>query len=206
MSFEPFTVVTGRAAALLLPNIDTDVIIRVERMTSTGPAELAPYAFEALHGPEFVLSTPAQVLLAGENFGCGSSREPAVWALQGLGVRCVLAPSFGDIFQVNCQQNGVLAIALPGHQIAQLAAAAADAGESATVDLPAQQVTVGAVTVAFHVPPLLKAGLLAGMDDLELSLQYSHDVTAWEEQDRTARPWAWLPNTPHPNHSAAASP
>ncbi len=105
----PFTAVTGPAVPLMRPNVDTDVIIRIERLTTLGKTELGPYAFEALRrrpdgseDADCVLNAPrfqgAPVLLAAENFGCGSSREGAVWALQGIGVRCVIAPSYGDIF------------------------------------------------------------------------------------------------------------
>ena len=117
MKLQPFTVVTGAAPYLATTNVDTDLIIRIERFTALDPDELGPYTFELLRhlhngeeDPAFVLNQPefrsAPILLAGENFGCGSSREAAVWALQGMGVRCVIAPSFGDIFYSNCFQNG----------------------------------------------------------------------------------------------------
>ena len=135
MSREPLQTLVGTAAPFLRPNVDTDVIIRVDRMVSMDPADLAPYAFEALRfdaagdeDTECIFNQKpfrgAPILLAGPNFGCGSSREPAVWALQGMGVRCVVAPSFGDIFEANCHQNGLLPITLPEDQMHELAAVA----------------------------------------------------------------------------------
>src|SRR5919205_1213678 len=121
---QPFTKVGGPAAPLLRANVDTDLIIRIERLVGTRREELGPFAFEALRrradgseDPDFVLNRPeyrgAPILLAGPNFGCGSSREGAVWALMGAGIRCVIAPSFGDIFFSNCFQNGLLPVVLP---------------------------------------------------------------------------------------------
>ena len=115
----PFTQVSGPAAPLMAANVDTDVIIRIERLSDIARGELGPYAFEAwrydaegAEKPEFVLNQPdwrgAPILLAGPNFGCGSSREGAVWALNGMGVRAVIAPSFGDIHYNNCIKNGII--------------------------------------------------------------------------------------------------
>ena len=195
MSFPPLRVVTGPAVPLLLPHVDTDVIIRVDRMTSTTPADLAPWAFETLRyrdgrpDPGCVLnSVHGPILLAGENFGCGSSREPAVWALQGLGFRCVIAPSFGDIFRLNCQQNGVLAVALPAADIA-----AAAGGGPVTVDLERRQVRAGGRVWDFDFPAVQQRCLLEGVDDLELILRELPAIEAWRERDRQRRPWAWQP-------------
>src|SRR5213595_651212 len=131
-----FTTVSGPIVAVMRANIDTDVIIRVEWL-SMPREQLGPYAFEALRylpdgsdDPEFMPNRlpfrGAPVLLAGANFGCGSSRETAVWALQAMGIRCVIAPSFGDIFSNNCFQNGVLPIGLAQAQIDALEARAAN--------------------------------------------------------------------------------
>jgi 3-isopropylmalate/(R)-2-methylmalate dehydratase small subunit len=127
---KPFVTVTGVAAPLLQANIDTDVIIRIERLT--GRADLGHYALEAMRylpdgspNPNCVLNEPrfgnAPILLAGRNFGCGSSREGAVTALMAMGVRCVIAPSFGDIFHANCFRNGFLPVELPESAIEKLA-------------------------------------------------------------------------------------
>jgi 3-isopropylmalate/(R)-2-methylmalate dehydratase small subunit len=202
VSFEPVTRITGVAAPLLRANVDTDVIIRIDRLTTNRPSELAPYAFEALRyradgseEPSFILNRApfrgAPILVAGPNFGCGSSREPAVWALMGLGIRCVIAPSFGDIFQGNCFQNGVLPVELPEADVDALAVAA-ESGEPVTVDLREQRVTTSSRSWSFALPALRKQSLLEGLDDLDLALQDLPLVLAWEERDRQARPWAWL--------------
>jgi 3-isopropylmalate/(R)-2-methylmalate dehydratase small subunit len=198
----PFTTVSGPAAPLMRDNVDTDVIIRIERLTNLQRDQLGPYALEALRfradgseDPAFVLNQPAfrsaPILLAGSNFGCGSSREGAVWALMGMGVRCVVAPSFGDIFFNNCFQNGMLPIQLPLPVVERLAAAAAG-GAPFTVDL--HQCVVrgpdGNVT-SFTVDPLRREGLLKGLDDIGLTLQSDATVRAWQREDRLRRPWAW---------------
>jgi 3-isopropylmalate/(R)-2-methylmalate dehydratase small subunit len=198
---EPFTRVSGRAIPLLLPNIDTDIIIRVERMTSVDAAVLAPWAFEALRYrpdgsvvPDFVLNDDryrqAPILLAGENFGCGSSREPAVWAIQGLGVRCIVAPSFGDIFFSNCFTNGLLCVLLDAAAVGVLAQCAAD-GREISVDLPAQRVSAPDGSWTFNVGSMQKSMLLEGMDEMELALRRLSETDKWEGTDRVTRPWAW---------------
>ncbi len=133
------SVIQGVGAALLQPNIDTDVIIRVERLMAFQRGELGRYCFEALRyegkdlreNPDFVLNGPrargTSILLTGENFGCGSSREMAVWALMDLGIRCIISPSFGDIFFTNCLQNGLLPVVLPAADIQRLASDLAQA-------------------------------------------------------------------------------
>ncbi len=201
MTAPPLTTVTGVAAPLLRPNLDTDVIIRVERMVSTSPADLAPFAFEAIRyqadgseNPEFVLNQEpfrgATILVGGPNFGCGSSREPAVWAIVGLGIRCIVAPSFGDIFQANCHQNGVLPIVLDEAAVDELADSAAT-GTPVTVDLAAQQVRAADRTWCFAIGPTQKLALLEGLDDLDLALRDIDSIRAWEQADRANRPWAW---------------
>ncbi|MDO8769759.1 MAG: 3-isopropylmalate dehydratase small subunit [Burkholderiaceae bacterium] len=203
----PFTVVTGAAAHLPRANVDTDVIIRIERLTALPKEQLGAYAFEALRyledgsdNPDFVLNQPifrnAPILLAGDNFGCGSSREGAVTALKGLGLRCVIAPSFGDIFFSNCFQNGVLPIRLSAPEVNALAAACAR-GEPLTVDLERQTIrtAAGAETV-FSVDPLRREGLLHGLDDIDLTLKDDALIDAWQQADRQRRPWAWPVGAP----------
>ena len=188
---QPFTVVTGAAPYLPRANIDTDVIIRIERLTSLAKEDLGPYAMEALRylpdgsdDLDFILNQPAfrgaPILLAGDNFGCGSSREGAVWALQGIGVRCVIAPSFGDIFYSNCFQNGVLPIRLSATEVEALAAACAD-GAPLTVDLERRTLIApyGAQT-PFTVDPLRREGLLHGLDDIGLTLKDDTLIRAWQ--------------------------
>lgn len=204
MSIPPFTVISGAAPYLPRANIDTDVIIRIERLTSLPKEQLGAYAMEALRyradgsdDPDFILNRPifrgAPILLAGDNFGCGSSREGAVWALQGIGVRCVIAPSFGDIFHGNCFQNGVLPIRLPAREVGALAAACAD-GAPLTVDLERRTLTApsGAQT-AFTIDPLRREALLLGLDDIGLTLRDEALIRAWQQADRAHRPWAWPP-------------
>ncbi len=200
---QPFTVLTGPAAPFLAANIDTDVIIRIERMVSGDRATLGRYAFEALRyrpdgsdAPAFVLTAPrfrgAPILLGGSNFGCGSSREAAVWALLGMGLRCVIAESFGDIFTANCFQNGLLPVRLPEAKVLQLAEAAA-AGAPLTVDLVAQTVTSPAGVLRFDIDPTRRAAMLEGLDDIGRTLKQMSRVRAWQAADRVRRPWIWSP-------------
>ncbi len=203
----PFTIVAGAAAHLPRANVDTDVIIRIERLTTLPNEALGAYAFEALRyredgsdDPDFIFNQPAfrgaPFLLAGENFGCGSSREGAVTALQGLGLRCVIAPSFGDIFFGNCFQNGMLPIRLPAAQVDALAAACAH-GEPLTVDLERQTIhTAGGAETAFTIDPLRREGLLHGLDEIGLTLKDKALITAWQQSDHARRPWAWPVGAP----------
>lgn len=190
---QAFTIVTGPAAALLRRDIDTDVIIRIERLTQLPRDQLGPYALEALRGPDFVLDQPrfrgAPILIAGANFGCGSSREGAVWALQGAGIRAIIAPSFGDIFFSNCCQNGVLPVVLTEAAIVDLANQAAEAAP-VTVDLTADQVVAPDGTVhPFTIDRVRREALLAGVDELGLTLQRLAEITQWQARDAVRRPW-----------------
>jgi 3-isopropylmalate/(R)-2-methylmalate dehydratase small subunit len=201
MTTVPIGTIAGAAIPLLRPNVDTDVIIRVDRMVSTNPADLAPYAFEALRyhvdgtiDPSCPLNDPrfrgAPILIAGANFGCGSSREPAVWAIAGLGIGCIVAPSFGDIFRANCFQNGVLPIILDEGDVAALAANATD-GARVVIDLPAQTITSLDDTWQFAIGQLQKTALVEGLDDLDLSIRYRDAIRNWESRDTVSRPWVW---------------
>lgn len=202
---EKFTTVTGPAAPMLRANVDTDVIIPIQRLVGSGRTGLGPYAFERLRylkdgseNPDFVLNRPqyrdAPILLAGANFGCGSSREGAVWALMGMGFRAVLAPSFGDIFYNNCFQNGMLPVVLPEAAIAQIAAET-EAGQGArhtTVDLARQRVvTPDGHEIPFTVDARKREALLEGLDDIALTLRLKDRIEAWQKADRLARAWAW---------------
>ncbi len=196
---EPFTSITGIAAPLLRANIDTDMIIPIQHLVGTGREGLGAHAFERFRGtPGWPLDRPAfrgaPILLAGENFGCGSSREGAVWALQGLGVRCVIAPSFGDIFFNNCFQNGVLPLRLPPDAVRRIAAEteAAPGNARTTVDLARQVVvTPSGQAIPFDVDARRKAALLEGLDEIALTLKRAGEIAAWQARDRAARPWAW---------------
>lgn len=198
---ETFTEVRGIAAPLLQPNVDTDVIIRVERCVRTPKEELGRYAFEALRlrpdgseDPQFVLNRDpwrsAKILVCGENFGCGSSREMAVWAIAGMGVRCVIAPSFGEIFHGNCFQNGLLAIRLEPQTVERLARRAADPGTATfTVDLERQLINED---TAFEIDPLQRKALLEGLDAIGLTLSRESEIAAFQAADRALRPWVYF--------------
>lgn len=202
---EKFTTVSGPAAPMLTPNVDTDVIIPIQRLVSSDRTGLGPHAFERLRynkdgsdNPDFVLNRPqyrgSPILLAGPNFGCGSSREGAVWALMGMGFRAVLAPSFGDIFHNNCFQNGMLPIALPEDVIHRIAAEteAAQGARHTTVDLARQVVvTPEGAEIPFTIDARKRDALLEGLDDIALTLRLKQNITAWQAADRAARPWAW---------------
>jgi 3-isopropylmalate/(R)-2-methylmalate dehydratase small subunit len=198
---QAFAVVSGKAAPLLMPNIDTDTIVRVE-VISRSPEELAPYAFEALRylpdgteNPDFVLNQPpfrgAPILLGGPNFGCGSSRERAVWSLLGIGVRCIIAPSFGEIFFANCFRNGLLPLVLNEVAVGKLASQAQD-GASFTVDLTARTLSTSlGARLEFEVDEMRRQCLLQGLDEIEMTLGDASLIDAWQAGDRAARPWVW---------------
>ena len=204
-----FETLTSVAAPYPFANVDTDRIIRIERCARTPRAEMGHWAFELerfnADGSEndaFVLNRPpfkgAGILVADENFGCGSSREMAVWALAGMGIRCVIAPSFGDIFFGNCFQNGVLPIRLPADFIARLhgklaeATAETPARATLTVDLHQQQIaTPWGETIAFDVEPLRREALLEGLDPIGITLKRSVAIDDFQAKQRVARPWIW---------------
>ena len=195
----PFTVVTGPAAPFLQANIDTDVIIRIERLT--GGADLAHYAFEALRylpdgspNPDCVFNdqrfAKAPILLTGRNFGCGSSREGAVTALMAMGLRCIIAPSFGDIFFANCFRNGLLPIVLSEDAVKKLAAQSR-IGDF-IVDLEAQLLRApSGEAISFPIDALQRVGLLEGLDEIGLTLKDDNEIAAWQTVDRANRPWVW---------------
>jgi 3-isopropylmalate/(R)-2-methylmalate dehydratase small subunit len=201
---EPFLTLQGPAAPLMRDNVDTDVIIRIERLNSVAPEGLGDHALEALRllpdgseDPSCVLNRApfrrAPILLAGRNFGCGSSREGAVWALRARGVRCVIAESFGDIFQNNCFQNGVLPVVLPRAALEQLAAQAVT-GLPFVVDLEAMRITLpDGSHQAFEVDAMRRQGLLTGLDEVTRTLRSKAAIDDWQMRDRRAHPWLWEP-------------
>ena len=201
---EKFTTLQSVAAPLPIANINTDVVIRIERMSKHGRGELGPWALEALRlrpdgseDPEFILNRPgyrgARILLAGANFGCGSSREMAVWALEEIGIRCIIAPSFGDIFFGNCLQNGVLAIRLPASTVEALVERASRGVAEArlTVDLVKQEIRHEGGSVPFEIEPLARESLLQGLDPIGVTLQRESEIAVFEARDRLARPWLY---------------
>ncbi len=202
---QAFTTVSGAAAPLMRDNIDTDVIIRVEKLAGTPRNEMGPWAFETLRynpdgseNPDFVLNQPpfrdAPILLAGANFGCGSSREGAVWALMGMGIRCVIAPSFGDIFLNNCFQNGMLPVRLSQPDVARLAEACAGGNARVTVDLRRRVVVFPhGEEVGFDIEPIRRDAMLEGLDEIGLTLKHTAAIASFQATDRAKRPWVWHP-------------
>jgi 3-isopropylmalate/(R)-2-methylmalate dehydratase small subunit len=201
---EAFDHLDGIAAPLMAQNVDTDVIIPIQRLIDFGPTELAPYAFEAKRyledgsdDPAFMLNNApwrgAPILLAGKNFGCGSSREGAVWALMCIGIRCVIAPSFGGIFYNNCFQNGVLPVILPPETVAALAEIARIQPEAPfSVDLERKVVVPpNGQPIAFEIDEMRRQTLLQGLDDLGVTLQREAEIVAFQARDRKDRPWIY---------------
>ena len=189
---QPFTTLTALAAPFPRENVDTDFIIRIERCTGTPREELGQYAFEmARADPAFVLNQPryreARILVCGAFFGTGSSREMAVWALAGMGIRCLIAPSYGQIFLGNCLQNGVLAITLPPAQVAALMRRAEE-GAPFTVDLERQTING---EVRFEIGARARRMLLDGLDELGLTLALEPKIAAFQAADRARRPWIY---------------
>ena len=201
---DAFTRVTGIAAPLRMSNVDTDMIVPKQFMktiTRTGLAEGLFYnlavAPDGTRIPEFLLNrepfTHAAILIAGENFGCGSSREHAAWALHEFGFRCIIAPSFAEIFRLNVLKNGILPLALEAPVVeALMTSVERDPARTVTVDLEAQTVTDGfGVCRAFTVAASDRARLLAGLDDISWTLQHAAAITEFERGQRVALPWLY---------------
>ena len=182
---KPFRSVTGRAAVLDRNDVDTDQIVPkqfLKRIERTGYGEFLFYDWA--QDPAFELNRPqaarAKILLAGRNFGCGSSREHAVWALQDYGFEVLIAASYADIFVSNCVKVGLVPIVLPAAQVKALMEAAA-AGRELTVDLEAQTIADPAgTTIAFEVDPFQRRCLLEGLDDIARSLEHESEIAAFE--------------------------
>lgn len=205
---EPFTTLEAIAAPLIRDNVDTDAIIPSREMKTVGKTGLADglfagWRYTRIGGREpaadFILNHPdyaqAKILLAGANFGCGSSREHAVWALREYGFRAVLAPSFSPIFLNNCVRNGVLPAVLPADAIAALAAdvALAPTARPVRIDLAAQSVaSAGGKAWSFSLDEEHKAMLLGGLDVIDLSLRQRPAIEAFIVRDKTLRPWVYL--------------
>jgi len=195
----PFTLLTSRAAPLLRDNVDTDTIIPSREMRSTGRAGLrdglfAPWRYsnadQRIANPAFVLNlgefADAQVLAVGANFGCGSSREHAVWALAEWGIRAIIGESFAPIFAQNCLRNGVLLVVLDKAAIHALA------GGAVTIDLGSQTVSGAGTVWSFAIDPEHRAMLLQGLDAIDLTLQSLPAIDGWTAADREYRPWVYL--------------
>ena len=200
---EKFTTLTGVAAPLPIDNIDTDMIIPKQYLKTIKRTGLGAGLFSELRyrddgseNPDFVLNKPqyrtATILVAGDNFGCGSSREHAPWALLDFGVRCVISTSFADIFYNNCFKNGILPIKVSPAELEKLMDdAARGANAVLTIDLEAQEIRGpdGGV-IRFEIDSFRKRCLLEGLDDIGLTLQKADKISAYEGRAAAARPWA----------------
>ena len=208
---QKFSIETGIVIPMDRPNVDTDAIIPKQFLKSIKRSGFGPNLFDEWryldHGepgqdcsqrplnPDFELNQPrykgASILLARENFGCGSSREHAVWALDDFGIRVIIAPSFADIFFNNTSKNGILAITLDEAIIDKLFdAVTANPGYQLRVDLPAQTITLPeGQTIAFAIDGFKKHCLLEGLDDIGLTLQHTADIQAYEEKRKQEAPW-----------------
>ena len=199
---EPFTTLAAPAAAMDFSNIDTDRIVPARFLHNPRSAGYGKFLFhdlrfdgEGREMPDFVLNQPvgrgARILVAAANFGCGSSREAAVWALGGYGIRAVIASSFGDIFLENSLKNGMLTVILPAEELARLRQAVhAHAGANTVVDLDQQTVTGpdGAV-YRFDIDAFKKDCLLRGQDEIGLTLAHEKEIAAFEQRQRIEMPW-----------------
>lgn len=200
---EKFTKLTGIAAPMPLVNIDTDMIIPKQFLKTIARTGLGKnlfdemrYTLDGAEIPDFVLNQPAyrqaEILVAGENFGCGSSREHAPWALLDFGIRCVVSTSFADIFYNNCFKNGILPIVMP-QEVVDVLMADARKGANArqTIDLEAQTVTTSDGQVfPFAVDSHRKHCLINGLDDIGLTLEKAAAIDSFEKRQATLHPWA----------------
>ena len=198
---QPFTELHARAAPLDVANLDTDQIIPKQFLKTVEREGLAKGLFYDMRfeadgqpKPGFVLDDPAfihsQVLIAGDNFGCGSSREHAPWALLDFGIRCVVASSFADIFYNNCFQNGLLPVVLPREQVRALLGEAKGGNHVFSVDLESQTVTApSGRSFRFEIDPGRKEKLLKGLDAIGETLQGAHDIAAYEGRRAIDQPW-----------------
>ncbi len=200
---DKFTTLSGIAAPLPMVNVDTDAIIPKQYLKTIKRTGLKVGLFHELRTDQdgnvtgdFVLDQPAwenaEILIAGENFGCGSSREHAPWALLDFGIRCIIAPSFADIFYNNCFKNGVLPVVLPQDQVDQLMDdARKGANAQLSVDLDAQEITrPDGQKISFEVEPFRRHCLLNGLDDIGLTLQKAAAISDYEARRNPDAPWA----------------
>lgn len=195
---KPVSTITSPAVPLLRDNIDTDTIIPSREMTTTGRTGLADGLFAAwrytdaaarVRDPSFVLNQRdaigTRLLLGGRNFGCGSSREHAVWALVEFGIEAIIAPSFAPIFKANCLRNGLVPIELPEDVVRSLQWA------MVTIDLASQTVSAGERSWHFGIAPEAKQMMLEGLDAIDLTLKARRAIAHWLARDRKARPWIY---------------
>ena len=199
---EKFTTLTGVAAPLPMSNVDTDMIIPKQFLKTIKRTGLGKHLFEDLRRnpqgkdmPAFILNRmpfrEAKILITGANFGCGSSREHAPWALLDFGIRCIIAPSFADIFYNNCFKNGMLPIVMSEREVMLMSGDALKGGEF-TIDLARQRVIrPNGAPVPFPIDEFLKHCLLNGLDDIALTLEKAAAIDAFEAQQKQAQPWLY---------------
>ena len=202
---QPFTTLTAIAAPLPLENIDTDMIIPKQFLKTIKRSGLKEGLFyemrfdeQGVRQDDFVLHrapyTQAQILIALDNFGCGSSREHAPWALLDFGIRCIIAPSFADIFYNNCFKNGILPVRLPKEQVLELMRhAETQPEEKITVDLDLQEIKAGNHFYNFEVESFRKHCLLNGLDDIGLTMQKLPEIDTFEAKQSEGQPWLYKP-------------
>jgi 3-isopropylmalate/(R)-2-methylmalate dehydratase small subunit len=208
---KPFNKLTAVAAPIMRGNIDTDVIIRIERLVGNSVrGTLGKWAFGSLRylpdgseNPAFILNREpyrqAEILVTGPNFGCGSSREGAVWSLQELGIRAIIGSGFGDIFFANCFQNGILPIVVDKGVVEALAAEieATQGAGRVSVDLEAQTIVMpSGKQVTFEIDPRRREGLIQGLDEVALTLRRDNEIKAFQAADRAVRPWIHFARKP----------
>jgi 3-isopropylmalate/(R)-2-methylmalate dehydratase small subunit len=196
-----FEQLTAVAAPLNIMNVDTDMIIPKEFLKTikrtglgqTGLFNEMRFTKEGKEIPEFVLNREpyraAQILVSGDNFGCGSSREHAPWSLLDFGIRCIIAPSFADIFYNNCFKNGILPIKLPKEQVEEIMKIAGGENPEMTVDLPSQTIIAANKKYSFELDPFRKKCISQGLDDIGLTLEKAAQIDAFEAENKKALPW-----------------
>ena len=198
---QKFVSLNAIAAPLPIENVDTDMIIPKQFLTTIKRTGLKEGLFYEMRfdingkrNDDFILHkepyTKAEILVARDNFGCGSSREHAPWALLDFGIRCVIAPSFADIFYNNCFKNGILPVMLPKEAVEKLLQLA-DSGQTIHIDLQEQRVTAGNHSFDFEIDAFRKHCLLNGLDDIGLTMQKLDSISSFEHSDKTAAPWLY---------------
>ena len=196
---DKFTTLQGIAAPLPIVNIDTDMIIPKQFLKTIKRTGLGVSLFYEMRYDtegklieDFVLNTKpydnSKILVAGDNFGCGSSREHAPWSLKDFGIRCVISTSFADIFYNNCFQNGILPIVVNAEELDRLMSAAGGQLEF-NIDLPNQSIQVGNHSINFDIEDHRKERLLQGLDDIGITLGYKEDISSYESNKKTQKPW-----------------
>mgnify|MGYP003308993934 FL=1 len=196
---DKFTTLQGIAAPLPIVNIDTDMIIPKQFLKTIKRTGLGVSLFYEMRYDtegklidDFVLNTKpydnSKILVAGDNFGCGSSREHAPWSLKDFGIRCVISTSFADIFYNNCFQNGILPIVVNAEELDRLMSAAGSQLEF-NIDLPNQSIQAGNHSINFDIEDHRKERLLQGLDDIGITLGYKEDISSYESNKKTQKPW-----------------